>query len=64
MLVEATVGKARSRHQVCDAHTVVATLPEERGRGFDNVRPVGLRLCLGDLHDPMPQGLSCGRTAV
>ena len=50
VLVEPTMGKAGGRHQVCNSHSVVATLAKQRGGRLDDVRPVCLRLRFGDLH--------------
>ncbi|MNL40910.1 hypothetical protein D3C87_1632890 [compost metagenome] len=50
MFVEAAVGETSGRHQFGHTHAVVAVLSEEGRCGLDDMRPVGLRLRLGDSH--------------
>ena len=50
LLVEAPVGETGGRHEIGHADPVVAPFPEQHGGRLDDVRPVGLRLRLGDFH--------------
>ena len=50
MLVETAVSEAGRGHQISHAHAVVTPLAKQGGGGFNDVRTVGLRLCLADLH--------------
>jgi len=44
------MGEAGGGHQIRNANAIVAALPKQPGRRLDHVLPVGLCLCLGDLH--------------
>ncbi|CAN1604470.1 protein of unknown function [Pseudomonas mediterranea] len=59
VLVETSLGKSGGSHEIRDANAVIASLPKERGRGFNNMRAIRLRLFLRDFHRPSKRCPTC-----